>query len=188
MSITVWTDSVEAIARQREAAGRDLGLPAAELVRRARLRAEAVRKAAGIAPARPIKTLRQWDAFWKATELEKALLAAFAKLGWSVTFVSPNQMSSQAIVMSSDQPEGNNLLLETTAAEIRMVQYAQGGLEIPLKWSDAALILMAEELYAIAAEKLGEMPKIEMVDEVARAVFVQEALGLPFSPWVLNLG
>lgn len=186
-SDAIWTEDIAHLAARwlkRTDAPRGLDAPA--LAHRVLKRAEVVRRHVKLPIARMLLTPRQWETHWKAAEAEAALTAAVARLGWSVTFVRERNLTGPFI--AANLPAGErSVALELAAADDLVARYRTAGLLLPFERPDATALLLAWELFEIAAEHIGHRPAEEWIDPIARHVFAQQVLGCPFCPWVAEL-
>lgn len=186
----IWMESVEQLARRwaqlLAARGEQPPLSADELAKRARKRSEAVRKLTGLAAEKTLETPRQWETRWDTARAEKKLKEALAKFGWSYVIVDPKNLTPQALSGIDSEAE-NLLIIDTVAADRRMRAFRAGGLETPVAWTEGALLQLAEELYLLAADKLGHKPSVPQIDLAGSHLFAQEIMGWPFNPWAAEL-
>lgn len=183
----IWLETTDELAERwvsrYPAEARADGLDAKDLASRLQHRASAVQKYLGLPDGPEIKNARSWDRLWNAAALEKTLSAALGKLGWTLVF---SERGATHPLILGDVGGPQNLVIEKPHAEARAKQYEEAGLLIPFRTRDAALTLLAEELFALATEEMGNKPAKAIVDEIAPKVFTQNVLGLPFHPWAVE--
>lgn len=179
----IWLETTAELAERWVARNRGAGLTAEDLASRVQHRASAVRRYLELPDPPPIRNARQWERLWNPAAHEKMLTGALEKLGWSVHFSDrPVQHPLTLGPVEATQA----VILERHQAEARVRLYEENGLLIPFRLRDSAILMMAEELYALAADVMGNKPSRPIVDEVAPKVFAQDVLGLPFHPWAVE--
>lgn len=127
----------------------------------------------------------RWRNLWNPEKPTKILRDKLKQLGWTVLFVEmPKQLSSQSMMNSSG---GDTFFLEQPAADAIAHAVQEAGFPAPFDGQDAVPILLARELYDIAAPQLGHPPKEPWVDDLARELVAQRLVGLPFNPMALTI-
>lgn len=84
--------------------------------------------------------------------------------------------------------EDETIIIDLNAARARVERLRAAGLTLPLNERDGALLMLCEEVYALAVADLPELPPHEaLADQVAPHEFARRLLGLPFHPWAADL-
>lgn len=169
------------------------GLPAgaanaADMIRRLRRRTEALRKYLDLPLAKPLDTPRRWETGWDAPGKLKALKAALDHHDFDLAISDPFKGSSLTLAAQMPGPAPRNrLILDESTFIPKALELRDAGITLPLGRDEGMIIVLTEELYAIAAEGIGKAPEFPWVDEYGVSLFVQEVLGLPFCPLALKL-
>ena len=185
----IWEQDVEELAqrwvRRHPGEAERENLSAAELADRLRRRSELARQHAGLPSAARITNARHWETHWKPEHAQRRLREAFRRLGWECLIAENTNVPRPTLAGASPDSE-NSIVFEKSAGEAVARQYREAGLYLPFEASEGLVLLMAEELYALAAEEMGWKSARPIVEEVAPKVFAQEVLGWPFCPWALD--
>lgn len=163
------------------------GMGPQDVAERLTRRAERVRRAAGMATARRLETVREWQVRWRPEEICTAMVAKLKELGWRVSLSREDRMPGPAIAAMEARASEDVLVIQRSSAKTFARKANALGLAVPLRSEDGLAVLLAEEVFDAAAATLGRAPAHPWVDPVARHVFAQEVLGLPFSPWVVAM-
>lgn len=182
--------SLESVIRRWQATdeGQRLGggLDAEEIAARLKRRADAVRRYCDLPRRKPLNSLRKWRAEWTPEEAWHLIAGALERLGWTSRLVEGDSFAPE--LLASAQPgEEDVALVEKWIAERQAQRFRDAGLLVRFGWKDAAVQLLCDELYDIAAMKMGRAPALPWLDEYARHPFCREVLGWPFSPWAVEL-
>ncbi|MBI1291936.1 hypothetical protein GC173_11940 [bacterium] len=184
---TLWSEKFEQLAARwaKEPHGEDEpGFSGPELVSRVRSRLRIIQNYNRVTSRLAISSKRHWDQSWNPEAVERDLRAAARRLGWSV-YISPKGQPSP-LELAAAGVDSNTILLDMVTAGQRAAALRDAGL--PRRWEkeQAVLQMLAEEIYTLTAERIGNLPAYAVVEEAALALFVQESLGLPFNPWALR--
>ncbi|MCC6548312.1 hypothetical protein IT570_14220 [Candidatus Sumerlaeota bacterium] len=147
-------------------------------------RAEGVMKFLNLEDAAVTPAIR-WRNLWSPDRPTNILRDKLKQLGWTVRFIeSPKQLSSHSVMDSAGR---DTIFLELPAAEALARAVMEAGFPAPFAAQDAIPVLLAGELYDVAAPQLGHQPKGQWVDDLARPLVVQRLVGLPFNPLALTI-
>jgi hypothetical protein len=171
--------------RQTDALKAEIESPEAAL-ERARTRAQRVLDFCQLPAAKPMKTPRQWQVGFDPAAAWERLCVPLRHWGWD-------------IARQRDEPTFTNITRTALEhADKPLVVVADAPLKIKLSLAQAtkcpfeldlphlAAMALALELYSVASERMGALPK-PWVDEVAAPAFAQLVLGMPFSPMIFAL-
>ena len=159
-------------------------LPTREIAERVIRRADAVLKVLKLDEPQVIPS-SLWRNQWRPDKPFGLLRDRLKQFGWTVTFIeSPRQLSSLSFLNAGG---GDTIFLEQPAAEAFALSIREAGFPAPFEAQDAMPVLLAFELYDVAAPQLGHPPKEPWVDDLARNLVAQRLLGLPFNPLAVSI-
>jgi len=186
-TITLWNEKLEDLAKRWAEEPRsedDPGFSAKELVSRVRSRLRIIQNYNRVPSRLELNSRRQWEQVWHSEAIERDLRAAAKRLGWGV-YVAP-QGPPSPIELAAAGVQGNAILLDMAAAGQRAQALREAGLNRIWTKEHAMLQMLAEEIFHLTAERIGNRSAYRVVEEAALGQFVQESLGLPFNPWALR--
>jgi len=186
----IWTEDLELLLRRAAGLGRlPEGIPREDLpaaAERVRRRSDAVAQYLGLAHAQHIATPSLWATRWNAGAERRRLTEALKKLGWTVSYVEDAEAARHKI--ASANPHATQLVVIAESSALSLLDRLKAnGLTLPFQPEDAALLLLAEELFQATVARMGHPPKDAWVDPIGVTEFQQRALGLPFHPFLLEI-
>lgn len=158
-----------------------------DLVTRSILRSETVLRYLNLTPAPPMMTLRHWEARWDAKAASQRVDGSLARLGWKIRLETERRLSPLAMAGGYAGARENVLLIDPTSAETLVNAFREAKSPFRVDQQTALVLMAAEEMFRLAAERMGNSPADGRVDDLAEARFVQDLLGLPFSPLAARL-
>ncbi|MCC5875232.1 MAG: hypothetical protein JJU11_03335 [Candidatus Sumerlaeia bacterium] len=149
-------------------------------------RSAAVVSVSTLQPSPQIGGIRQWETSWK-TEPQLLRLKKYLKdLGY--TIVVEQGDATIPFELTGVATEADNvLILQADAARERVARLKKAGLLLPMGDRDGLVLMLCEEIYFIHADSLEPAEPAPVIDDIARHIFTQHLLGLPFLPWVADI-
>lgn len=150
-------------------------------------RAERMREYLEIAPARALKTPREWEVHWDPREQWNRLQGCARKFGWRLERLDgdPDRHSATLAAQAHDRENVAMIFLGPVLRLTARVQTAS----IPYEFHPEHMVVIeaAAELFNIGAARIGKPPKDTWMDDLAVTCFQHRVLGLPFHPLALRL-
>lgn len=149
-------------------------------------RSAAVVSTCPLQPSPQIGGARQWETNWKVESQVQRLKKHLDDLGYTV--VVERGIAANPYELSGVATEaGDVLILQADAARERAERLTRAGLLLPLNERDGMTLMLCEEIYFIHSDKLDSVEPAPLIDDIARHLFTQHILGLPFLPWVADI-
>jgi hypothetical protein len=149
-------------------------------------RAETLAKYTHLSPDRVLRTPRQWQAFWRWEPAWEKLISRLGVYGWSARR-APATVSEKEMERLALRCEGNTVIIAEAPLAERVARVQASGCPYAITLDDMATFALAQELFALAAPKIGNPPLHGWVEEVAPHSFAKLVLGLPFEPLAIEL-
>lgn len=157
-----------------------------EVALRLQRRSEAIRRYLDL-PAPPMMaSKRLWETQWNRQAAAALVRRGYQRLGWTVKLQDMGARTPQTLGQDLEADTGDTAFVDRESAMARLATLRTRGLGAFFAEDEATLLLAAEELFALAADKIGTPPEYPWVDEIAPMVFAQEVFGWPFCPWAVR--
>lgn len=149
-------------------------------------RAEALAKYTHLEADRVLRTPRQWEAFWRWEPQWEKLISRLAVYGWNARR-APVTISEKEMERLALRCDGNTVIIAEAPLADRIARLQASECPYVITLDDMATFSLAQELFALAATKIGKPPLHAWVEEVAPHSFAKLVLGLPFEPLAIEL-
>ncbi|MCB2155490.1 hypothetical protein KQI84_11445 [bacterium] len=186
----IWFDTFPQLAvrwfrRQPKSLQEEIG-SSAEASLRAEERVRTLIRYGRIKPSRALKTPREWEVWWDASEEWARLRRILTGFGWGVVRHRGDASRTEVLLDAQEESDLPVVVIVERILQEQARIAVDGGLNLPLKADDLAPMALSRELFQVIAEKIGSAPS-PWVDELAQFEFSRVVLGLPFHPMVLWL-
>ncbi len=163
----------------------DMESPAAAM-ERAETRAARVLEFCQLPAPKPMRTPREWQVGFNPRAAWDRLCIPLKHWGWDIAR-QHDEPTFTNVSRTALEHEDKPMVVIADAALERQLDHARAT-KCPYEMGiqHLAAIALARELYSVASDRMGALPR-PWVDELAAPAFAQRALGLPFWPLIFTL-
>lgn len=186
----IWGEPLERLAERwrgrHESANMPLP-PARDICDRLFRRAKAIREHVKLPPSPRMDTARKWQTQWNSSRAEETLVETLRRMGWMVTILADRPTGARAIAMGHASAARDTVMVEERLCRERAERWRKAGLAVPFGPQEVLCLSLAEEIFHLAAQHVGQPPKDKWVDELASGIFAAQIFGWPFYPMAAEL-
>ena len=145
---------------------------------------------ARVKPLPKLTTARQWDVRWEPKAAWEHVRKGIRRFNWDCKRTRTSVVRQEMMIAAQELDTGTGgaplVLVEDRVLETLAAKAKAGGLLLKASPADLAPLVLARELFWLAAEAKPMAGAGEYLDELACHDFVERLLGLPFSPMVFD--